>query len=124
VADELHLVFLHDNFISSLLRVSFPIFAQFANSPWPMFHVNREYTGAFAQLKPGSPWPMFHFDTMHTGFSQSYTGPSIPRLSWSYKTGDDITYSSAAIGSDGTVLYLMLDYLNCIQSLHFWHSEV
>jgi len=36
-------------------------------------------TCLFAQLA-NSPWPMFHHDVGHTGLSE-YAGPSIPALS-------------------------------------------
>ncbi|MEI6634770.1 MAG: PQQ-binding-like beta-propeller repeat protein, partial [Chlamydiota bacterium] len=60
----------------------------------------------YAQLAD-SPWPMFMHDARHTGQSE-YAGPSWPALSWSYKTGYDIE-SSPAIGSDGRVYVGSLD---------------
>ena len=47
------------------------------------------------------PWPMFHHDARRTGKS-SYSGPVVPLLKWSYRTGSDVS-SSAAISATDTV---------------------
>jgi outer membrane protein assembly factor BamB len=47
-----------------------------------------------------SPWPMFQHDPQHTGRSP-YSGPSTPKVKWSYTTGGAID-SCPAIGADGT----------------------
>ncbi|MBI4713426.1 MAG: PQQ-binding-like beta-propeller repeat protein [Planctomycetes bacterium] len=50
----------------------------------------------------GSPWPMLHHNPQHTGQSP-YVGSTTNTLKWSYTTGAGILFSSAAIGSDGTI---------------------
>jgi len=49
-----------------------------------------------------TPWPMFRHDLQHTGWSE-YAGPSNPVFAWSYETGNDLYYSSPALGTDGRV---------------------
>jgi outer membrane protein assembly factor BamB len=56
---------------------------------------------AFGQPDDG-PWPMFRHDAQHTGRSP-YVGPERPILKWSYPTDDAITWSSPAVGADGTI---------------------
>ena len=46
----------------------------------------------------GTAWPMFMHDAQRTGRSD-YSGPSIPRLSWSYYG----RYSSPVVGADGEI---------------------
>jgi len=48
-----------------------------------------------------SPWPMFLHDPQHTGRSP-HRGPQEGRVEWYYETGGFV-YSSAALGSDGTI---------------------
>jgi hypothetical protein len=57
----------------------FPVHAQLASSPWPMFHANAQHIGQSA-----------------------YAGSQKGTLFWSYRTGEDVS-SSSAIGSDGRV---------------------
>jgi outer membrane protein assembly factor BamB len=62
-----------------------------------------------------SPWPMFHHDRQRTGLSE-YAGPSSPVLAWSYQTTQPIE-SSPAIGSDGKVCFGSQDgYLYVVNS--------
>lgn len=49
-----------------------------------------------------SPWPMFHHDLHLTGRSP-YLGAQTNYLKWTFTTGGPISYSSAAIGADGTI---------------------
>ena len=46
-------------------------------------------------------WPMFHADLQHTGRSNSYSGPLVPGLAWSY-TAAGMVESSPVLGADGT----------------------
>ena len=50
-----------------------------------------------------SPWPMFHHDLAHTGLSQYGTSSNPGTLKWKYTTFAAISYSSPAIGPDGTI---------------------
>ena len=61
----------------------------------------------FAQLAD-SPWPMFRGNPLHTGVS-AYTGSGVNTLKWKYKTNDDghNINSSPVIGADGTI------YIGC-----------
>jgi len=55
-----------------------------------------------AQAQPAdSAWPMFGQNPQRTGRSP-YSGPEVPKLKWSFTTGDLIE-SSPAIGADGTI---------------------
>jgi uncharacterized repeat protein (TIGR02543 family) len=55
-----------------------------------------------ARAQPAdSPWPMFRQNAQRTGRSP-YSGPEVPKLKWSFTTGDEI-FSSPAIGADGTI---------------------
>jgi len=55
-----------------------------------------------AQAQPAdSPWPMFGQNPQHTVRSL-YSGPEVPKLKWSFPTGDWV-HSSPAIGADGTI---------------------
>jgi outer membrane protein assembly factor BamB len=55
-----------------------------------------------AQAQPAdSPWPMFGQNAQHTHTSP-YSGPEVPKLKWSFTTGDWVR-SSPAIGADGTI---------------------
>ncbi len=71
-------------FVTALAFTVFPLHAQLADSPWPMFHR----------------------DPQHTGQSD-YAGPSLPLLSWSYCIGN-VSYppyvaASPSLGADGRV---------------------
>ena len=57
-------------------------------------------TATDEQLMIG-PWPGFRHNALHTGRS-SNTGPLRPYRAWTYDTGGS-TYSSPAIGEDGTI---------------------
>jgi hypothetical protein len=55
-----------------------------------------------AQAQPAdSPWPMLCQNPQHTGRSP-YSGPEVPKLKWSFTTGDRVG-SSPAIGADGVI---------------------
>jgi outer membrane protein assembly factor BamB len=55
-----------------------------------------------AQAQPAvSAWPMFGQNPQRTGRSP-YSGPEVPKLKWSFTTGDAVQ-SSPAIGADGTI---------------------
>jgi outer membrane protein assembly factor BamB len=54
-----------------------------------------------------SPWPMLGQNAQHTHRSP-YSGPEVPKLKWSFTTGDEI-FSSPAIGADGTIYVGSLD---------------
>ena len=49
-----------------------------------------------------SAWPKFMHDNNNTGRS-SYIGSQTNTVKWTYATGASISYSSATIGSDGTI---------------------
>jgi outer membrane protein assembly factor BamB len=54
------------------------------------------------QAQPAdSAWPMFGQNSQRTGRSP-YSGPEVPKLKWSFTTGDEVL-SSPAIGADGTI---------------------
>ncbi len=55
----------------------------------------------FAQLAD-TPWPMFRRDLRHSGLG-GYAGPSRPFLTWSYRGGEAI-YASPSIGFGGRVV--------------------
>src|SRR3972149_9542730 len=54
----------------------------------------------YAQLA-NTPWPMFMHDVRHTGQSAS-SGPQENTLSWKYQTGSGIA-ASPVLGDDGTI---------------------
>ena len=54
----------------------------------------------YAQLAD-TPWPMFRHDLQHTGRSP-YVGPQLPEEKGSFMTRDWVC-SSPAIGGDGTI---------------------
>jgi len=56
----------------------------------------------YAQLAD-SPWPMFHRDTQHTS-QCPYSGPENPVLQWTFKAEPGISGSSV-IGNDGTIYF-------------------
>ena len=56
---------------------------------------------ATAQLAD-TAWPMFHHDLNHTGLSHYY-GPDTAATKWTFLTGGRSIYSSATLGSDGTI---------------------
>ena len=60
-----------------------------------------------------TPWPMFRYNARHTGVS-SYAGPLTPMLRWSYRTGDWVE-SSPSIGNGGD-LYVGSDD-GCLYSI-------
>jgi len=51
--------------------------------------------------QPTAPWPKFHQNSKNSGVGVG--GGSNGLLRWSYKTGNDIFGSSAAVGADGTI---------------------
>lgn len=59
-------------------------------------------TTLYAQLAD-SPWPMFRHDLQHTGRSAS-VGIQKSELKWIFQTGGPVT-SSPAIGKDGTIYF-------------------
>jgi outer membrane protein assembly factor BamB len=67
---------------------------------------------------PYADWPMFRHDARHTGLSE-YTGPSVPRFNWSYRTASDVR-SSPALGGDGRV-YVGSGYDD--QNLYAFNSD-
>ena len=54
----------------------------------------------YAQLA-NSPWPMYRHDLNHMGRS-AYNGPESSRLNWRYETGGWIS-SSPIMGEDGSI---------------------
>ena len=54
----------------------------------------------YAQVA-NTPWPMFMHDVKHTGQSAS-SGPQENTISWKYRTGSGIT-ASPVLGDDGTI---------------------
>ncbi|MEK6558689.1 MAG: PQQ-binding-like beta-propeller repeat protein, partial [Planctomycetota bacterium] len=59
-------------------------------------------TSLFAQLAD-SPWPMFRHDIQHTGRSP-YPSVQKPAVKWIFQTDGPVT-SSPAIGEDGTIYF-------------------
>src|SRR5574337_1081606 len=59
-------------------------------------------TNLYAQIAD-SPWPMFRHDLRHTGKSPSISVQK-PSLKWSFQTNGPVT-SSPAIGADGTIYF-------------------
>ena len=64
-----------------------------------------------------APWPMFRQNARHTGLSP-FHGPDSVALAWSYMTGNDVYFSSPAIGSDGRVYVGSKDH-----KLYGFHSD-
>ena len=56
----------------------------------------------FAQTAD-TPWPMFRHDLQHTGRSP-YVSAQKPTIKWTFKTEGPVT-TSPAIGSDGTIYF-------------------
>ena len=56
-----------------------------------------------------TPWPMFHGNVRHTGLSLYDTAGNHGNLRWTYRTSDKI-FSSAAIGTDGSIYFGSEDY--------------
>src|SRR3972149_157997 len=59
-------------------------------------------TSLYAQLAE-TPWPMFRHDLQHTGRSP-YVSVQKPILKWAFQTQGPVT-SSPAIGEDGTIYF-------------------
>jgi outer membrane protein assembly factor BamB len=61
-----------------------------------------------AQAQPAdSPWPMYGQNLQRTAISP-YSGPEVPKLKWSFTTGDQVM-SSPTIGADGTIYFGSFD---------------
>ncbi|UCG68457.1 MAG: PQQ-binding-like beta-propeller repeat protein [Thermoplasmata archaeon] len=68
------------------------------NASQPSQSLSSSNSGGLAD----SPWPMFRQNLNHTGVSPYNTSANPGWLKWSF-TMDDLVFSSAAIGSDGTI---------------------